>query len=115
MADSKIMDKKTIQIKIWNAVEDYTLAQIVSATPVQIATAASLTSEEIELAKKWQKLIKFRLINAKKDQLYDTVKEDMVKPDLQALITDIVDTHGIVRSVAKNNLMRMLEDLMENL
>ena len=109
------MDRKALQLKIWNAVKDYTLAQIKGATPAQLATAASLTADEIAVAKQWKRLIMLRLINAKEEQLYETVKEDMVKPDLNALITDIVDTHGIPRPAAKKNLIQMLEELMEEL
>jgi len=110
-----MVDRKELQIKIWQAVKGYTLSQIESATPDQIANAASLTAEEIAVAKNWKNLIMFRLIAAKKAQRYTTVKGLVVGPALSNIIDTMVNDWEYDRPGARRELQTILEEILEGL
>lgn len=110
-----MINRKLLQVKIWQAVSGYTLAQIESASYAQLATAANLTQEEIPVARQWAPLIRKRLITAKQEQLYETLRDGIVKTSLLNTITAMVEESGIERAVIKRQLSRMLDDLQEQL
>jgi len=110
-----MVDRKELQLKIWNAVKGYTLSQIQSATPAQLATAAGLTAEEIAVAKNWKNLIMFRLIAAKKAQRYTQVKDDVVGPALVSIIDTMVNDREYDRLEARRELQTILEEILEAL
>jgi len=110
-----MVDRKELQIKIWQAVKNYTIAQIEGATPAQIAAAASLTAEEIQVAKTWKRLIMFRLIAAKRAQRYTQVKGDVVGPALVSIIDTMVADWEYDRPEARRELQTILEEILEAL
>jgi len=110
-----MVDRKELQLKIWNAVKGYTLSQIQSATPAQLATAAGLTAEEIAVAKNWKNLIMFRLIAAKKAQRYTLVKSNVIPNGIKAILDTMVNDWEYDRPEARRELQTIIEEILETL